>query len=320
MSGYAKLFSEILMSSIWDANDHTRLVWITMLAMADHTGFVKGTPPVLAALARVPPDRCDAAVVILSSPDLASSTQDNEGRRVEKVAGGWKILNYTKYRNRLSENPVSVAARERQQKHRAKRDGSVTSHAVTVTRSDVGYASASASASVPDPSEGEGGGKEASGAPPEASMVERMPEDGWGWDRVLAVAEWATVAMTEAAAQAYFDARTATGWIDASGRAVAKNLPSLTADMRRWRASEPRYQSGKGGTSATPDNGPTEWRKAREAAASAVWDAKQAGEDVFRAMQVVRDKYRDCPKWDGKDAVSSGIDMAMNNTRKKGAQ
>lgn len=60
---------------------------------------------------------------------------------------------------------------------------------------------------------------------------------------------------------------------------------------------------------------PAEWSNARDAAANAVWDAKETGDDVRRAIQVARDKWGDCPKWRGLDAVTKGVDLAMNNQR-----
>ena len=35
MNGYTKLFNSIITSTIWTEDDKTRLVWITMLALAD---------------------------------------------------------------------------------------------------------------------------------------------------------------------------------------------------------------------------------------------------------------------------------------------
>lgn len=78
--------------------DHIRLVWLTMLALADWNGVVQASLPGLAHVARVPLNRTQEAVDVLSSPDPYSRTPDHEGRRIEPVPGGWRILNYAKYR------------------------------------------------------------------------------------------------------------------------------------------------------------------------------------------------------------------------------
>ena len=60
----------------------------------------------------------------------------------------------------------------------------------------------------------------------------------------------------------------------------------------------------------------SEWLRAAEAVANMVWDAKGTGPNaVKKAMQAARDKFRDCPKFQGRDAVQVGIDRAMNNER-----
>ena len=53
MTGYTKLFSSILASTIWDEDAPTRLVWITLLAMSDKNRTVEGSIPGLAHQARV---------------------------------------------------------------------------------------------------------------------------------------------------------------------------------------------------------------------------------------------------------------------------
>lgn len=60
-----------------------------------------------------------------------------------------------------------------------------------------------------------------------------------------------------------------------------------------------------------------EWKAAMQATADAVWEAKRTGSSVKRVLRACRDKFRDCPKLDGKDAVTCGADLAMNNERPK---
>ena len=95
---YVKLFSSILDSTIWAEGPETRIVWITMLAMADKDGDVRCSPSGLARRANVTPEAANVAVGQLLAPDADSATPDYEGRRIEAQDGGWHILNYVKYR------------------------------------------------------------------------------------------------------------------------------------------------------------------------------------------------------------------------------
>ena len=116
--GFTKLFSDIILSSVWSEDDKVRIVWITLLATSNADGFVSGSLPGLAAVARVTLTECEAALEKLSSPDPHSRTKDHEGRRIEAVDGGWLILNYRAYRDRVSDDPNAVAVRDRVRRYR----------------------------------------------------------------------------------------------------------------------------------------------------------------------------------------------------------
>ncbi len=102
--GYTKLFSEIVMSTVWREKDTTRLVWITMLALRNRHHIVEASIPGLADCARVSIKACRVALKILSDPDPDSRSQEQEGRRIEEVDGGWFIINGEKYRRKMSED------------------------------------------------------------------------------------------------------------------------------------------------------------------------------------------------------------------------
>jgi hypothetical protein len=95
---FTKLFTSITESTIWVAPDSHRLTWIAMLAMADHAGRVWGSIPGLANRARVPVEGVREAIQSFLSPDPDSRTKDFEGRRIEEIDGGWRLLNHAKYR------------------------------------------------------------------------------------------------------------------------------------------------------------------------------------------------------------------------------
>ncbi len=118
---YVKLFSEILDSTVWRLPSHGRLVWITMLAMSDRDGEVKASVPGLADRARVERVHCEQALAMLMAPDPDSRTPDHEGRRIEKIDGGWRLINHAKYREKMDAEEVKAKAAERQRKHRERK-------------------------------------------------------------------------------------------------------------------------------------------------------------------------------------------------------
>lgn len=94
---FTKLFSSITESTVWCEPDATRLVWITMLAMSDRKGRVWASVPGLASRARVDIDACRKALQCFLAPDPDSRTKEYEGRRIEEIDGGWRLLNHAKY-------------------------------------------------------------------------------------------------------------------------------------------------------------------------------------------------------------------------------
>ncbi len=98
MISFTKLFSSIVTSSIWNEDDKTRIVWITMLALADKRGRIWASVGGLAHSARISMDDAKAAIEKLSSPDDDSRTKTDEGRRIRQIDGGFEVINYSYYR------------------------------------------------------------------------------------------------------------------------------------------------------------------------------------------------------------------------------
>lgn len=119
MSGYTKLFSSIVASTIWREDDATRLVWVTMLAMVSKDGIVEASAPGLADMARVPVEECRKSLAKLEGPDPDSRSKNDEGRRIRPVDGGWEIINYYKYRERLMSDERRQYWKEYKQKKRS---------------------------------------------------------------------------------------------------------------------------------------------------------------------------------------------------------
>lgn len=152
---YVKLHGTILDSSVWMESASTRIVWITMLAMADQHGVVQASVGGLAHRARVTRAECEEAVRCFTSPD-PDSRDGTTGERIEAVPGGWMILNHANYRDIRTKEQIQIAARVA--KHRA-RIRAVTGNEVTQSNALTAYASVHASVPLVQGRERERGGE-----------------------------------------------------------------------------------------------------------------------------------------------------------------
>lgn len=165
---YNKIFTKILDSSIWLETDSTRIVWLTLIAAMDESGFCQfASPANLAHRARVAPEATAEAIAILEAPDTNSSDPDHDGRRIERVPGGWMVLNSSKYREIVTRAVGQEKTRERVARFRAKKhpvthvtpcNDSVTpanvrvtpSEADTETKADIGRKRSAAASPTSD--------------------------------------------------------------------------------------------------------------------------------------------------------------------------
>src|SRR3990167_4850650 len=133
---YTKLHQSLLTSSVWLLDSDIRVVWITLLAMADQDGIVEGSVPGLARIAGVSREACDRALAVLSAPDEDSRTKTDEGRRLRTLddGRGWEVINYHEHRARASREEAKTKAAVRQQR---KRDRDAMSRAVTGSNGNV---------------------------------------------------------------------------------------------------------------------------------------------------------------------------------------
>jgi len=120
MTGFTKLFSGLVHSTVWREEMHVKVVWITMLAMSDRNGFIAASLPGLADASRVTMEQCQDALAHLAAPDPYSRTKAHEGRRIQESEGGWMLLNYLKYRELQSKDERRIAVRDAVSRHRAR--------------------------------------------------------------------------------------------------------------------------------------------------------------------------------------------------------
>jgi hypothetical protein len=180
--GYTKLFSEILMSTVWREPDHVRIVWITMLAAADRDGIVHASIPGLADSARVSIEQCEDALSVLLGPDKYSRTRDHEGRRIRVVDGGWHLLNHNKYREKMNEDERRDYKRRKQQEYRDRmkeRGQSVDNSGQSWTGEEGrGQCGHIADSEADSDSEARSDSKESSETPEHSSSVSTPPLEG----------------------------------------------------------------------------------------------------------------------------------------------
>lgn len=116
----------------------TRIVWLTFLAAMDENGFCQfASAANVAHRARVSIEEADAALIILEGPDANSADPDHGGKRIEKVPGGWMILNAEKYRLLVTRAVVQEQTRQRVKKHREAHGKSACNAPVTVCNETV---------------------------------------------------------------------------------------------------------------------------------------------------------------------------------------
>lgn len=118
---FTKLQRSIVTSSIWLQDAETRLVWITLLALCDRDGIVRASPLGLAHQARVTPEGCHKALSLLQEPDEDSRSHDYGGRRIERVDGGFLVLNYQRILGEGAREERKEYNREKQAEGRAKK-------------------------------------------------------------------------------------------------------------------------------------------------------------------------------------------------------
>jgi hypothetical protein len=117
---YVKLSGSLPDSSIWiKESSDTRVVWITMLTLANWDGEVKMKALGLAKQANVSKQAVDTALEIFLAPDPDSASENDDGRRIKAIEGGWWIINHSKYREMASTARRRKYVRDKKAEYRA---------------------------------------------------------------------------------------------------------------------------------------------------------------------------------------------------------
>lgn len=118
---YTKIYQCLLDSSVWQQQDSTRVVWITLLLMMDEDGVVRmGSVAALARRANVTEAAARVAVKFLEAPDPDAKDQEDQGVRLQRLNGGWLVVKGEQYRQMKTRQDVREQNRQRKQKQRAR--------------------------------------------------------------------------------------------------------------------------------------------------------------------------------------------------------
>lgn len=99
--GFTKLDEDIFDSSLTPLGPIPFAVFVLLLAKAKPPdGIARVAPSVIAGRLLISREECVRAFEVLQAPDPESRTPDDEGRRIERADGGWRVINYWKYREK----------------------------------------------------------------------------------------------------------------------------------------------------------------------------------------------------------------------------
>lgn len=99
---FIPLFTSTIRSSLWSLSGDCLKVFLTLALEADPEGYVSASVDGIRRIVDLPLEDVQRHLDTLSSPDPHSKditrNQGADGRRIEKVANGWKVLNLEWYR------------------------------------------------------------------------------------------------------------------------------------------------------------------------------------------------------------------------------
>jgi len=138
--GFTKLDEGILQSSIMAEDSDTFKIWIALLAACKEDGIAYVSPAYLSSICRIPIEKVLSSLDKFLNPDELSRSTADDGRRIVRIDGGYKLINYHSYRERTLRG--AEAERKRVYREKLRELSDVSGHS-----QECPDASASASAS-----------------------------------------------------------------------------------------------------------------------------------------------------------------------------
>jgi hypothetical protein len=111
--GFTKLDEDFFDSSLVAEGPVATAVFVLLLAKARADGIARVAATVVGGRLGLTAEQTTAAFDVLAAPDPHSRSLEHEGRRIERVDGGWLILNYKKRREMGLREAVREYDRER---------------------------------------------------------------------------------------------------------------------------------------------------------------------------------------------------------------
>jgi hypothetical protein len=246
--GFTKLDQGIVDSSVWSEELATRVVWITILAKSNFEGFVAASRSGLMRASNVTEEQFNSAIEKLESPDPDSRTPDYEGRRIKKIEGGWKVLNFLKYRQyTYSDSPEAL-------KKRKQRKG--TSGDMSPLGGDISVSVSESVSALKDKEKIQEEEKETQyNQGGKNEEVEKTAKRGSRAKQIPPELEWVKEYCLERKnhvdADRFFDYYEARGWIPNNSKRLLKNWQAAVRHWERseYRAPEPAFHGVMDGRS-----------------------------------------------------------------------
>jgi len=179
---YGKIFASIYQGTL-RGQAHAILVFTNLIACADRHGYADKHWRAIAEEVGLTVDEVRNAIAYLEAPDPESRSTDEDGARIVKIqetrGWGWKIVNYTKYREIRNDEDRRVQVAAAVKRHRDK------------VKSDVIQCNPPVSQGKPVKAQGEGDAKaereeseELFSSPPAAEKPANTPKYSWlDWRR-----------------------------------------------------------------------------------------------------------------------------------------
>lgn len=123
---FIKAHSELVSSSVWEEPYHIRIAWTTLMVTCGTNGISPVTEASLYRVANITKEEAEDAIRAFTSPDPKSRTPDNDGRRIERVSGGFRLLNYSKYRDIRTPEQKNAYMRDYMKRYRKQQKEGLT--------------------------------------------------------------------------------------------------------------------------------------------------------------------------------------------------
>lgn len=122
---YSKIFASITTGSVWaTGSKDARIMYVTMMALANHTGIVWGTIPGLANVARMTIPEAQEAIRELLTPDPYANEWEPDKSVLREIQGGWLIVSHitfdTAMKNAFVEDKRRQQIKSAVARHRAR--------------------------------------------------------------------------------------------------------------------------------------------------------------------------------------------------------